>query len=229
MKGRIMKIMKKSSAGFTLIEVIASLVLMGIVGVVAAMGLMQGIKAYALTKTSSETVQQAEYALNRIKLEFMNMDTITVAGADTITFTSNKTSRPNNPPLNTSYTFTRNGNEIDLAVNGGTPVPLITGLGTYGSGTGLFTYLDNSVGAGAAWVPTNGFGDGSTIGSTISQCYNTAINPSGSHCCTSSLHHITINLIIARSDGGGDLTLTTSVNPRGNECTDGPEAAGGAQ
>ena len=119
-----MKIMKKSSAGFTLIEVIASLVLMGIVGVVAAMGLMQGIKAYALTKTSSETVQQAEYALNRIKLEFMNMNTVTAAGADTITFTTDKT---NGRTQGTSYKFTRTGNEIDLAGNGGTPVPLITG------------------------------------------------------------------------------------------------------
>jgi prepilin-type N-terminal cleavage/methylation domain-containing protein len=227
MKGRIMKIMKKSSAGFTLIEVIASLVLMGIVGLVAAMGLVQGIKAYALTKTSSETVQQAEYALNRIKLEFMDMDTVTAAGADTITFTSDKTSRPNNPPQGTSYTFTRIGpptNAINLTVTppGGTGVPLITGLGTYGAGTSLFTYLDNS---GGAWVSTNGFGDGNNI----SQCYNPAINPSLSHCCASSLHSITINLIIARSDGGGDLTLTTSVNPRGNECTDGPEAAAGAQ
>jgi prepilin-type N-terminal cleavage/methylation domain-containing protein len=91
MKGRIMKIMKKSSAGFTLIEVIASLVIMGIVGVVAAMGLVQGIKLYAMTRTSSETVQQAEYALNRIKLEFMNMDTVIAASSESIQFTSNRT------------------------------------------------------------------------------------------------------------------------------------------
>ncbi len=50
--------MKKSSAGFTLIEVIASLVIMSIVGLVAAMGLVQGIKAYVITRTSSETVQR---------------------------------------------------------------------------------------------------------------------------------------------------------------------------
>ena len=216
--------MKKSSAGFTLIEVIASLVLMGIVGLVAAMGLVQGIKAYALTKTSSETVQQAEYALNRIKLEFMNMDTVTAAGADTITFTSNKTNG-RTTGTGTVYTFTRIGpptNAINLTVTppagAASTNALITGLGTYG--TGLFTYLDS---AGGTWVPANGFGSGN------SQCYNPAINPSGSHCCDSSLHHIMINLIISRSDGGGDITLTTTVNPRGNECTDGPEAAAGAQ
>jgi type II secretory pathway pseudopilin PulG len=215
MKGRIMKIMKKSSAGFTLIEIIASLILMSFVGVVAAMGLMQGIKAYVMTRTSSETVQQAEYALNRLKLELMNMDTVTAAGADTITFTSDKT---NGRTLGTSYTFTRNGNEIDLTVTppGAPANALIKGLGTYGAATGLFTYWNN---AGGAWMPTDGFG---STGSTPSTC-------SASHCCSRSLHSITINLIIARSDGGGDLTLTTSVNPRGNECTDGPEAAAGSQ
>jgi prepilin-type N-terminal cleavage/methylation domain-containing protein len=210
MKGRIMKIMKKSSAGFTLIEVIASLVLMSIVGAVAAMGLVQGVKLYALTRTSSETVQRAEYALNRIKLEFMNMDSVTAAGADTITFTSNKTYntlRPTERPLFTSYTFTRTGpptNAINLTVTppaGATSTNvLITGLGTYG--TGLLTYRNN---AGGAWVPASGFGSPNT-------------------CTANSLHDITINLIIPRSDGGGDLTFTTSVNPRNNECVDGPRA-----
>jgi type II secretory pathway pseudopilin PulG len=217
MKGRIMKIMKKSSAGFTLIEIIASLLLMSFVGIVAAMSLVQGIKAYVATRTSSETVQQAQYALNRLSLELMNMDTVTAAGADTITFTSDKT---NGRTTGTSYTFTRDviNKQINLTVTppGPPAYPLITGLGTYG--TGLFTYLDN---AGGAWVPTEGFGNTSTT--------NPSTCPSTSHCCASSLHSITINLIITRSDGGGDLTFTTSVNPRNNECTDGPEAAAGAQ
>ena len=201
MKGRIMKIIKKSSAGFTLIEVIVSLVVMTIVGAVAAMGLVQGIKAYVTTRTSSETVQQAEYALNRLKLEFMNMDTVTAAGADTITF---KTDKINGSTQGTLYTFTRTGNEIDLTVTppagAASTNPLITGLGTYG--TGLLTYRNN---AGGAWVPADGFGGTRT-------------------CTSSSLHSITINLIITRSDGGGDLTFTTSVNPRNNECANGPQA-----
>jgi prepilin-type N-terminal cleavage/methylation domain-containing protein len=216
MKGWIMKVMKKSSAGFTLIEIIVSLVLMSIVGVVAAMALVQGIEAYVITRTSSETVQRAEYALNRIKLEFMNMDTVTAAGADTITFTSDKT---NGRTQGTVYTFTHTGTQINLTV---TPLAgaastnaLITGLGTYG--TGLFTYRNN---AGGAWVQTDGFG---RTGSTPSTC------PSTSYCCSGSLNSITINLIIARSDGGGNLTFATSVNPRNNECTDGPEATAGSQ
>ncbi len=211
-----MKVMKKSSAGFTLIEVIVSLVLMSIVGVVAAMALVQGIEAYVITRTSSETVQRAEYALNRIKLEFMNMDTVTAAGADTITFTSDKT---NGRTQGTVYTFTRTGTQINLTVTSpagaASTNALITGLGTYG--TGLFTYWNN---AGGAWAPTDGFG---RTGSTPSTC------PSTSYCCSGSLHDITINLIIARSDGGGNLTFTTSVNPRNNECTDGPEATAGSQ
>jgi len=210
-----MKIMKKSSAGFTLIELIASLILMGIVAIVAAMSLVQGIKAYATSRTAAGTVQQAEYALNRMKLELMTMDTVTAAGADTITFTSNKT----NGRLNsgTVYTFTRVGSEIDLTVTpsagSASTNALITGLGTYGAGSGLFTYQNN---AGGTWAQTDGFGSSSTC-------------PTTSVCCSTSLNSITINLIINRPDGGGNITFTTSVNPRNNECTDGPEAEAGNQ
>ena len=199
-----MKIMKKSSAGFTLIEVIASLVLMSIVGVVAAMALVQGIQAYAITRTSSETVQRAEYALNRIKLQFMEMDAVTAASSESITFTSNKTIG-----LEGIYTIVRSGNQINI-VKDGVSNPLLTGVGTGGT---FLTYTNN---AGDAWVPTDGFGSTSTC-------------PSSTHCCSSSLNSITINLIITRSGGGGDFTFTTSINPRNNECTDGPEAAAGAQ
>lgn len=216
MKGRIMKIMKKSSAGFTLIEVIVSLVLMSIIGLVAAMALVQGIQAYALTRTSSETVQQAEYALNRMKLEFINMDTVTAASSESITFTTDKVI---NRTSGTLYTIARDNTNKQINLNV-TPLvgtastnALLTGVGTGGT---FLTYTNN---AGGAWVQTDGFGN---TGSTPSTCIT-------SNCCASSLHSITINLIITRPDGGGNLTFTTSVNPRNNECTNGPEAEAGAQ
>jgi hypothetical protein len=129
------------------------------------------------------------------------MDTVTAAGVDTITFYRDHTYGGT-----TTYTFTRTGNQINLSV-AGTSNPLITGLGTYAAGTGLLTYRNN---AGGAWVQTDGFG--------------------GTYTCTSSsLHDITINLIIARSDGGGNLTFTTSVNPRNNECANGPQPVSAGQ
>ena len=186
--------MQKSSAGFTLIEVIASLVIMSIVAAVAAIGLVQGVQSYVITRTSSETVQRAEYALNRIKLEFMNMDTVTAAGAETITFTSNNTGRGSG----IVYALTRNGNNIQLTV-GGVTNNLLTGVGTGGA---FLTYRNN---AGGAWLPAQGFG--------------------GTFACTlNSLHSITINLIIVSADGGSNFNFTTSINPRNNECANGPQA-----
>jgi hypothetical protein len=174
---------------------------MSIVAVVAGMGLMRGVQAYVLTRTSSETLQRAEYALNRIKLEFMNMDTVTAAGADTITFTSDGTANYPGRVLGTVYTFTRAGNQINLTVTppagGASTNPLITGLGTYG--TGFLTYLNNT---GGAW--------------TLGQGFNT-------------LHSITIQLIIARSDGAADFTFTTSINPRNNGMANGPQAVSTGQ
>lgn len=152
-----MKIMKKSSAGFTLIEVIASLVLMSIVAIVAAMALVRGVQAYVITRTSAETIQRAEYALNRIKLELMNMDNVTAAGTDAITFTSDGTSDGRGRDEGDEYTFTHADNQINLTV-GGTTNPLITGLGTYG--TGAFAYLNNT---GEAWTLGQGFNTLHTI------------------------------------------------------------------
>lgn len=191
-----MKIMKIGNNGFTLIEVIASLVIMGIVAVVAAMGLARGVQAYVTTRTSSDAIQRAESALNRIKLEFMNMDTVTAAGADTITFTSNGTTDGISRFQGIVYIFTRAGNQINLSV-GGVTNTLITGLGTYG--TGLFTYLNNT---GGAWTNAQGF---------------------------KTLKTINIQLIIARSDGGGDVTFTTAVNPRNNGMANGPQAVSTGQ
>lgn len=138
--------MKKNIAGFTLIEVIASLVIMSIVAVVAAMGLLQGVQAYVTTRINSETIQRAQYALNRIKLEFISMDSITAASSNSITFTSNNTDRGSG----TVFVFSHTGSEINLSV-AGSRNPLLTGLIADGA---FLTYFNNS---GSAWTVGQGF------------------------------------------------------------------------
>lgn len=139
---------KSNSRGFTLIEVIASLLIMGIVALVAGMGLMQGVKAYAMTRISSETIQRTEYAYNRIKLEFMNMDQVTSADANTITFTSDKTDR--NLSTGTVLIISHTGTQINFSV-GGSVNPLLTGL----SASSPFLSYRNTT--GGAWTVAQGF------------------------------------------------------------------------
>ena len=139
--------MKANSRGFTLIEVIASMVIMGIVAVVAAMGLVQGVQAYVTTRINTETLQRAEFALNRLKLEFMVMDGVTAADANSITFTSNYSNRGEGA----IYAITHTGTVINLSAGDGVN-PLLTNLT---AGEGAFLAYRNT--AGGAWTPGQGF------------------------------------------------------------------------
>ena len=89
-----MDIRKKISSqqGFTLIETITVLILVGIIIVFAGMGITSVIEGYLLTKTNAETTQKGQVALTRLIKEFTVISSVD-AGASTptsITFSSYK-------------------------------------------------------------------------------------------------------------------------------------------
>lgn len=65
-------------SGFTLIEMIATLVLVGFLGLVIGLGIVTGMKGYLLAKDNAEITQQAQLALARISRELMEIKTISV-------------------------------------------------------------------------------------------------------------------------------------------------------
>lgn len=73
--------------GFTLIEVIVSLVLLGILAVVAGLGLVQIVNGYVMAKQNSETIQKVQIAMARIVKELGAVTTITTAAPASITYT----------------------------------------------------------------------------------------------------------------------------------------------
>jgi prepilin-type N-terminal cleavage/methylation domain-containing protein len=64
--------MNKES-GFTLIEVIVSLIIVGIMAAIAGMGIVTGTKGYIQTKENVHTSQKAHLAMTRIKRELMEL------------------------------------------------------------------------------------------------------------------------------------------------------------
>jgi prepilin-type N-terminal cleavage/methylation domain-containing protein len=72
---------------FTLIEVIVSLVLIGILAAIAGMGLIKIAEGYVFAKQNAETVQKAQIAIARIVKELSAATAITTAGANSITYT----------------------------------------------------------------------------------------------------------------------------------------------
>lgn len=73
--------------GFTLIEVIVSLVLLGILVVIAGLGLVQIVNGYSLAKQNSETIQKVQIAMTRIAKELGSVTTVTSAAPASITYT----------------------------------------------------------------------------------------------------------------------------------------------
>jgi len=131
----------KGQKGLTLIEVVVSLVLLGIIVLVAGFGLVQGMQAYIMSRNNADLVQKAQFTLNRIRLELISMDSVVAAGNDSITYTDNE------KVLNTQYTLARSGNQITLTV-GGQSYLLTDQLAAYGTGETLFSYTKDD---GTAW------------------------------------------------------------------------------
>lgn len=77
-----------------MIEVVASLVLVGILATFAALFLVVGLEGYETTRKATDAAMNAEVALSRISLELRSIDTIPSAPVANISlaYTSSETS-----------------------------------------------------------------------------------------------------------------------------------------
>lgn len=87
--------MKKSlflnSKGFTLIEVIVCLILLGVIGTAVAMYFANAVEGFLLTKATNEASQKVNLALERLSREIKHMDYITQQNAGYICFSRDNT------------------------------------------------------------------------------------------------------------------------------------------
>ncbi len=69
----------KTEAGFTLIEIIASLVIVGIIATFSSLFLTLGLEGYEFTRNTADAALKAEMALNRLSLELRSLNSILAA------------------------------------------------------------------------------------------------------------------------------------------------------
>jgi len=72
----------RNESGFTLIEIIVSLVLVGMMAAIAGMGIVTGTKGYVLAKENSHMAQKAQIAVARIQRELMELTEIAARQVD---------------------------------------------------------------------------------------------------------------------------------------------------
>jgi prepilin-type N-terminal cleavage/methylation domain-containing protein len=83
-------IRRLNQKGFTLIEIIVSLVLVGIIAAFSAMGVSSIVEGFLITKANAETTQKGQLAIARLVREFVCITSVDPAasGPTSITFTS---------------------------------------------------------------------------------------------------------------------------------------------
>ena len=96
--------------GFTLVELIVTLVVVGIIGTFTTLFMYTGLNGYLKAKDTSEGALKAQIALDRISLELKDINNISEFNSDTnINYTSET--------LPGSRKIILNGNKIDLDVD----------------------------------------------------------------------------------------------------------------
>ena len=65
------------SAGFTLVELLLTIVLIGIIGTFTSLFVYSGIRSYITTRQATEGALQAQIAMDRISLELRNINSLT--------------------------------------------------------------------------------------------------------------------------------------------------------
>ena len=68
--------MRRREAGFTLIEIIVTLVLVGILSVFAGLFMTTFLNGYFMVKNNSDTAMKAQMALDRISLELRDVSAV---------------------------------------------------------------------------------------------------------------------------------------------------------
>jgi len=82
------KKMLSNDKGFTLIEIVTSLVVLSIISVIAGMGIISIVNGYVFTKKNAETALKGQVAIARIVRELSTTDSITAGDGTSITFQS---------------------------------------------------------------------------------------------------------------------------------------------
>jgi prepilin-type N-terminal cleavage/methylation domain-containing protein len=182
-----MKILtNKNQSGFTLIEAIVVMVLMGILAVGLSTGIVKGVQNYIFAREATQLSQKGQLALARIDKELIDVTAITAFTISSVDYT-----RPYSPPScqlssGCQYRIQMQNNQILL--QGISPAfnqkVLINNVAAYSGGDVFLSFIDFN---NANWILETGNTINNlaqirvllilTYGTNQTLRFNTSINP----------------------------------------------------
>lgn len=129
---------KEKQGGFTLVEVIAVLILVGLIGGMAVNILLYGVEAYVFSKRNASMAQRANLAVTRISRELIEITEVGGAQPGRIDYET----------IYGSFAVKQEGDDLYL-VRDGADYLLFEGAAN-DAGQPLFEYFTQS---GGTWVP----------------------------------------------------------------------------
>ncbi len=99
-------------SGFTLIEMLATLILVSLLAVVAGMGLVKGLEGYLFVKDTTVLTQKAQIGLERMRRELVEVSNITSISGPPVTLTFSTPSG--------NRTITHNTGSAEILLDGNT-------------------------------------------------------------------------------------------------------------
>jgi len=132
--------------GFSLVELIASLTIAGILAVALMTIVVTALNGFSLSKDAAGVTQKANLALSRIRIELLNATSITTAEANRIIYTTN----------DGTYEILKTGNVITLEkTDAGSPIPAKTLVDNILANYGSDSFLSYEKRGGSTWTTTD--------------------------------------------------------------------------
>ena len=105
----------RPQTGFSLIEIIMALLLLGIMGAVAVLGISRVVTGFMVSRDSAAVAGKGQLVFLRLSREFRVITSVTSASANSITFVAlHPAAVASDPPVSKTYTVAKSGNTVTL-------------------------------------------------------------------------------------------------------------------
>jgi prepilin-type N-terminal cleavage/methylation domain-containing protein len=192
----------KKDAGFTLIEIIVTMILLGIMGAIAGMMIAKAAQGYITANANNELTQKAQLALDRMILEFEDISAISAlseADPDYICYTLRYYDVITDLTTDVPRCIGRVGSQIKI-VNGAVPPTAATGSVLIDNVNAFqldFYSINDAFTGGGTWVIANPIANLASI--KIDLTLNRTDLTGGTYTC-STLYNVRRNGRIGRDD-----------------------------